>query len=58
MFKTFLERMVADNYNMIFRANKTPVGKYERSFNANQVNEFSVVIVDSEYRHNDIIIQR
>lgn len=58
IFKTALERMVADNYKVVIRADKRPIGEHERRYNAPQVNEVAVVIVDSKYSHRDIIIQR
>lgn len=58
IFKTALDKMPADNYKVVIRADKRPIGEHERRFNAPQVNEIAVVIVDSEYDRRDIIIQR
>lgn len=58
LFKTALERMISDEYKVVIRADKRPVGEHERRFNAPQVNEIAVVIVDNEYSQRDIIIQR
>lgn len=58
VFKTSLDQMVADNYKIVIRADKKPVGQHERRFNAPQTNEVAVVIVDNEYSNRDIIIQR
>lgn len=53
VFKIALDRMVSDEYKVVIRADKRPVGEH-----APQVNEIAIVIVDSEYTSRDIIIQR
>lgn len=50
--------MVSDEYKVVIRVDKRPIGKHERRFNASQANEIAVIIVDSEYTSRDVIIQR
>ncbi|KIH67100.1 hypothetical protein ANCDUO_02572, partial [Ancylostoma duodenale] len=60
LFKTSLERMPTDEYKIVIRADKRPVGEHERRFNAPTVNEVAVVIVgeDDDVDRRDIIIQK
>lgn len=58
VFKMDLEKMVTDNYKVVIRADKRPAGEHERRFNAPQINEVAVVIVDNEYNQRDIVVQR
>lgn len=58
MFKTAMEKMVSDDYKIIIRADKRPIGEHERRFNAPQVNEVAVVMVDNESSFRDIVVQR
>ncbi|XP_075437913.1 LOW QUALITY PROTEIN: uncharacterized protein LOC142476424 [Ascaphus truei] len=57
-FKTSLERMPTDDYQVIIRADKTPVGQHERRFNAPQINEVAIVIAGEQFNTRDIILQR
>ncbi|XP_075465454.1 uncharacterized protein LOC142499645 [Ascaphus truei] len=57
-FKTSLERMPTDDYKVIIRADKTPVGQHERRFNAPQINEVAIVIAGEQFNTRDIILQR
>lgn len=57
-FKTELERMPADEYKVVIRADKKPIGEHERRFNAPQISEVVIVIVGDEFDRRDIIIQR
>lgn len=57
-FKTARERMISDRYKVVIRADKKPVGEHERRYNAPQVDEVAVVIVDNDCSQRDIIIQR
>ncbi|XP_075451755.1 uncharacterized protein LOC142492724 [Ascaphus truei] len=57
-FKTSLERMPTDEYKVVIRADKTPVGEHERRFNAPQVNEVAIVIAGQQFDKRDIILQR
>ncbi|KIH47189.1 hypothetical protein ANCDUO_22754 [Ancylostoma duodenale] len=58
VFTTALERMPTDEYRVVIRADKTPVGEHERRFNAPTVNEVAVVMVGDEFDRRDIIIQK
>nr|XP_016854857.1 PREDICTED: uncharacterized protein LOC107983913 [Anolis carolinensis] len=57
-FKTALERMPTDEYRVVIRADKKPVGEHEHRFNAPQTNEVAIVISGDEFDQRDIIIQR
>ncbi|XP_075449145.1 uncharacterized protein LOC142490614 [Ascaphus truei] len=57
-FKTSLECMPTDDYQVIIRADKTPVGQHERRFNAPQINEVAIVIAGEQFNTRDIILQR
>ncbi|CAF4623132.1 unnamed protein product, partial [Rotaria sp. Silwood2] len=43
-FKTALERIPSDEYKVIIKADKTPVGEHARRFNEPLINEVAVVI--------------
>lgn len=58
LFKTAIEKMPADNYKIVIKADKTPVGQHERRYNAPTINEVAVVIVGEEFNSRDIILQR
>lgn len=58
MFKTAMEKTVSDDYKIIIQADKRPIGEHERRFNAPQINEVAVVIVDNESSYQDIVVQR
>ncbi|GBP51623.1 Iodotyrosine deiodinase 1 [Eumeta japonica] len=45
-------------YNIVKTADKRPSGQHERRFDAPQMNEVAVVIVDNECSRREIIIQR
>ena len=50
--------MISDDCKVIIRADKRPSGKHERRFNASQIDEVSIVVVDDENTSRDIIVQR
>ncbi|GBP35443.1 hypothetical protein EVAR_94894_1 [Eumeta japonica] len=50
--------MISDDYKIVIRADKRPRGEHERRFNAPQIDEVAVVIVDNENTSRDIIVQR
>ena len=58
MFKTAFERMPPDEYRIVIRADRTPVGEHERRFNAPAINEVAIVLVGEELDRRAIIIQR
>ncbi|KIH53763.1 hypothetical protein ANCDUO_16097, partial [Ancylostoma duodenale] len=58
LFKTSLERMPTDEYKVVIRADKRPMGEHERRFNAPTVNEVAVVMVGEDFDRRDIIIQK
>ncbi|XP_071629550.1 LOW QUALITY PROTEIN: uncharacterized protein [Temnothorax longispinosus] len=58
MFRTALERMPADDYVVVIRADKTPPGQHERQYNAPTINEVAIVIVGEEFNSRDIVLHR
>jgi hypothetical protein len=50
--------MPTDEYKVIIRADRRPVGEHERRYNAPTVDEVAVVMVAEEINNRDIIIQR
>ncbi|GFX56832.1 lipocln_cytosolic_FA-bd_dom domain-containing protein [Trichonephila clavipes] len=49
LFKTAIQRMPADDYAVVIRADKRPVGQHERQFNAPTIDEVAIVIVGEEF---------
>lgn len=49
MFKTALDRMSTNEYKVVIRVYKRPVGEHELRFNTLTINEMAIVIVGSEY---------
>ena len=47
--------MPADDYKVVVRAHKTPVGQHERQYNAPTIDEVAIVIVGEEFNSRDII---
>jgi hypothetical protein len=58
VFKTALEKMPTNEYQIIIHADKRPTGEHERCFNAPTVNEVAVVIAGNESSHRDIIVHK
>ncbi|GFU56507.1 helitron_like_N domain-containing protein [Trichonephila clavipes] len=58
LFKTAIQRMPADDYAVVIRADKRPVGQHERQFNAPTIDEGAIVIVGEEFESRDIILHR
>ncbi|GFV18325.1 helitron_like_N domain-containing protein [Trichonephila clavipes] len=58
LFKTAIQRMPADDYAVVIRADKRPVGQHERQFNAPTIDEVAIVIVGEEFESHDIILHR
>ncbi|GFX59287.1 ATP-dependent DNA helicase [Trichonephila clavipes] len=58
LFKTAIQRMPADDYAVVIRADKRPVGEHERQFNAPTIDEVAIVIVGEEFESRDIILHR
>jgi hypothetical protein len=47
-FRTALEQMPADDYKIVVRADKTPVGQHDRQYNAPTIDEMAIVIVGED----------
>ena len=58
LFRTALQQMPADNYTVVVRADRTPVGQHERQYNAPTIDEVAIVIVGEEFNSRDIILHR
>ena len=58
LFRTALEQMPADDYTVVIRADKTPVGQHVRQYNAPTIDEVAIVIVGEEFNSRDIILHR
>jgi hypothetical protein len=58
LFKNTIQRMPAEDYAVVIRADKRPVGQHERQFNAPTIDEVAIVIVGKEFESRDIILHR
>ena len=58
LFKIALENMHSDDYKIIIRADKRPIGAHARQFNAPTINEVAVVIVGENVESRDIVLKR
>jgi PIF1-like helicase/Helitron helicase-like domain at N-terminus len=58
LFKTAIEQMPSDDYRIVIKADKTPVGQHERKFNAPTIEEVAIVIVGEEFHSRDVILYR
>ena len=50
--------MPTDEYRILIRVDRTPVGKPERRFNTPAINEVAIVLVRKQLDRRDTIIQR
>lgn len=58
LLKTAIDRMPADDYTVVIRADKTPIGQHERRYNAPTIDEVAIVIVGDEFNSRDIVLHR
>lgn len=58
LFTTALDRMQADDYKIIIKADKTPAGEHARRFNAPTIDEVAIVMVGESFPSRDIILHR
>lgn len=58
IFKTSLERMPSDNYQIIMKADKNPINEHKGRYNKPTVNEVAIVIVGTEFESRDIVIEK
>lgn len=58
MFRTALEIMPKDNYQIVIKADKVPSGEHERRYNAPTIDDVAIVIVGTEFEKRDIIIRK
>lgn len=47
--RTVLEQIPANDYKVVVRADKTPVGQHKWQYNALTINEVAIVIVGEEF---------
>lgn len=57
-FKTALENMPSDDYQIIIRPDRAPAGEHERRFNAPTIDEVAVVVVGNQFNQRDIVLQK
>lgn len=57
-FKMALDRMPADHYRAVIRADRTPAGEHERRFNAPTSDEVAMVVVDGGEYKRDIVVYK
>lgn len=57
-FKTALEKMPPNNYKVVIRADKTPLGEHKGRFNAPIPDDIAVVMTGTDYEGRDIIIEQ
>ncbi|XP_037931381.1 serum response factor homolog A-like [Teleopsis dalmanni] len=58
LFKGVSNRLQNDNYMIVIKADKVPVGEHTRRINAPTTNEVAVVIVGEQFEKRDIKIMR
>ncbi|XP_055584901.1 uncharacterized protein LOC129737764 [Uranotaenia lowii] len=58
LFKTALNQMPTDDYVVVIRADKTPVGQHERQYNAPTIDEVAIVVVGEAFQKRDIVLHR
>lgn len=58
LFRTALDRMPSDDYKIVIRADKTPVGQHAGRFNAPTIDDVAIVIVGEEFQSRDIVLHR
>lgn len=58
LFKQVSNRLENDNYSIIIKPDKAPLGEHSRRFNAPTVNEVGIVMVGDVFERRSIKIQR
>lgn len=58
LFETALERMPSDNYKIVIKADKTPLGEHARRFNAPTLDDVAIVMVGENVQSRDICLHR
>ena len=57
-FKLAMEKKGIEDYKLVIRADKTPVGQHPRRFNAPTTNEVGVFLAGQDHGNRDIVIER
>lgn len=58
LFKQASTRMTSDDYMVVIKADKTPVGEHAGRYNAPTIDEVSIVIVGEQFQQRDVRIMR
>lgn len=58
LFKIALERMPSNEYKILIKADKTPIGEHQGRFNAPASDEIAVIMVGADCDKRDIILHR
>jgi len=53
-----IERIPANDYKIVVKADKIPTGEHVRQYNVSTIDEVAIVIVGKEFDSCDIIIHR
>ena len=56
-FKTAIENAPSEDFKVVIRADKTPLGEHPRRYNAPEVPEVAILLVDDQHERRDIVIQ-
>lgn len=57
-FTTALEQIPSNEYQVVIRADKTPIGEHERRFNAPIEGDVAIVMIGTEFEKRSIIIKK
>ena len=58
LFKTSLDRMPSDDYQVVIKPDRVPSGEHERRFNSPTINEVAIVMVGTEHDPQRAIVPR
>ena len=58
LFKTSLDRMLSDDYQVVIKPDRVPSGEHERRFNSPTINEVAIVMVGTEHDPQRAIVPR
>ena len=58
LFKTPLDRMPSDDYQVVIKPDRVPSGEHERRFNSPTINEVAIVMVGTEHDPQRAIVPR
>lgn len=58
VFKTAMETEVNDDFQVVIKANKRPVGEHARVFNAPSSNEVAIIMNGIDFEKRDIVLKK